>query len=57
MADDPFRGAFSDGKPRDPGHAWYQNQPMPPDRLETVLNEALKDWGITGYKIVVTKTP
>ena len=51
---DPFRGSFEDGNPRDPGHHFYKNEPMPAERLAKVLTEALEERGVTGYDIQVS---
>lgn len=50
---DPFRGAFEDGRPRDPSHHWYKDKPMSRDRLASVLTDILLDKGITGHLVLV----
>lgn len=55
MANDPFRGAFEDGEPRDPKSHWYKSTPMSPDRLATVLNDFLRENEIKGYLVHVER--
>lgn len=52
---DLFRGAFENGMPCDPAHYWYKTDSMTPDRLASVLTKAVRDRGVTGYRIRVER--